>query len=117
VPLTWYFMMLTRCRQLPCHRSRAGIARARVTRPEVIFADEPTTALDPYTSEAIVGLLRRAVDELGQTVVVVTHDPTVAARADHVLVLDQGRLAGVVSGRTAAELTAILRRLGEQGAR
>jgi putative ABC transport system ATP-binding protein len=98
-------------------QQRVAIARALVTRPEVIFADEPTTALDPYTSEAIVGLLRRAVDELGQTVVVVTHDPTVAARADHVLVLDQGRLAGVVSGRTAAELTAILRRLGEQGAR
>jgi putative ABC transport system ATP-binding protein len=57
------------------------------------------------------------VDELGQTVVVVTHDPAVAARADRVLVLDQGRLAGVVSGPTAAELTTIVRRLGEQGAR
>jgi ABC-type transport system involved in cytochrome bd biosynthesis fused ATPase/permease subunit len=49
--------------------------------------------------------------------VVVTHDPAVAARADRVLVLDQGRLADVVSGRTAAELTTILRRLGEQGPR
>jgi putative ABC transport system ATP-binding protein len=98
-------------------QQRVAIARALVTRPEVVFGDEPTTALDPYTSEAIVGLLRRAVDELGQTVVVVTHDPAVAARADYVLVLDRGRLADIVSSRTVAELTTILRRLGQQGAR
>jgi putative ABC transport system ATP-binding protein len=96
-------------------QQRVAIARALVTRPEVVFADEPTAALDPYTSEAIVALLHRAVDELGQTVVVVTHEPAVAAFADRVLILDQGRLDGVVSGRTAAELTMILRRLGERG--
>jgi putative ABC transport system ATP-binding protein len=75
-----------------------AIARALVTRPEVVFADEPTAALDPCTSEAIVALLRQAVDELRQTVVVVTHEPTVAARADRVLVLERGRLADVVFG-------------------
>jgi putative ABC transport system ATP-binding protein len=93
-------------------QQRAAIARALVTRPEVIFADEPTAALDLYTGEAITALLRRAVDDLGQTVVVVTHDPAVAACADRTLVLDQGRLAGVVSGRTAADLAVTLRRLG-----
>ena len=98
-------------------QQRAAIARALVTRPEVIFADEPTTALDLYTAEAITALLRRAVDELGQTVVVVTHDPAVAACADRTLILDQGRLTGVVSGRTAADLAIILRRLGERTAR
>jgi len=95
-------------------QQRVAIARALVTRPAVVFADEPTAALDPYTSEAIVALLRQAVDVLRQTMVVVTHNPAVAAGADRVLVLDRGRLAGVVSGPTAAELTMTLHRLGEQ---
>jgi len=95
-------------------QQRAAIARALVTRPEVIFADEPTAALDPYTSEAIVALLRQAVDELRQTVVVVTHEPAVAACADRVLILDRGRLADVVSSPAAARLTTILHRLGER---
>lgn len=94
-------------------QQRVAIARALVTRPEVIFADEPTAALDPYTSEAIVGVLRRAVDELQQTVVVVTHEPVVAACADRALVLDRGHLAGVLEAPTAAELTRALRHMGE----
>jgi putative ABC transport system ATP-binding protein len=98
-------------------QQRVAIARALVTRPDVVFADEPTAALDPYTSEAIVALLRQAVDELHQTVVVVTHEPTVAACADRVLVLDHGRLARVVSSPTAAELTATMRCLGKEGER
>lgn len=98
-------------------QQRVAIARALVTRPAVVFADEPTAALDLYTSEGIVALLRQAVDQLGQTVVVVTHDPAVAAAADRVLVLDAGRLVDTVSGPTTAELTAILRALGEQGKR
>ena len=71
-------------------QQRVAIARALVADPDVVFADEPTAALDPYTSEAITELLRRAVDELRQTVVVVTHEPAVAASADRVLVLDHG---------------------------
>jgi putative ABC transport system ATP-binding protein len=91
---------------------RVAIARALATHPEVVFADEPTAALDPASSAAVVELLRHAVDELGQTVVVVTHAPTVAARADRVLLLDQGRLAGTLTAPSAAELAARLQRLG-----
>ena len=94
-------------------QQRVAIARALVARPEVIFADEPTAALDPYTSEAIVSLLRQAVDELRQTVVVVTHEPTVAAQADRVLLLDRGKLVVQIEAPDAGELAAILRRLGK----
>jgi putative ABC transport system ATP-binding protein len=94
-------------------QQRVAIARALVTHPEVVFADEPTAALDPYTSEAVIDLLRRAVDELSQTVVVVTHEPAVASRADRALLLERGRLAGVIENPSATELTATLRRLGE----
>ena len=94
-------------------QQRVAIARALVTHPEVVFADEPTAALDPYTSEAITALLRRAVDERGQTVVVVTHEPAVAALSDRALLLDRGRLAGVIEAPSATELTASLRHLGE----
>ncbi|HEY2552367.1 MAG TPA: ABC transporter ATP-binding protein [Streptosporangiaceae bacterium] len=94
-------------------QQRVAIARALVTSPEVIFADEPTAALDPCTSEAVVGLLRRAVDALHQTVVVVTHEPAVAARADRAVLLDRGRLAEVIDRPGAAELGSALRRLAE----
>jgi putative ABC transport system ATP-binding protein len=98
-------------------QQRVAIARALVTHPEVVFADEPTAALDPYTSEAVVALLRRAVDELDQTVMVVTHESEVAASADRVLVLDRGRLVDVVSSPAAEELSMTMQRLGEQGER
>jgi putative ABC transport system ATP-binding protein len=94
-------------------QQRVAIARALVTSPEVIFADEPTAALDPYTSEVVVSLLRQAVDDLGRTVVVVTHEPTVAAYADRVLLLDRGCLVGVVEAPSPGELAARLRHLGE----
>ena len=93
-------------------QQRVAIARALVTRPDVVFADEPTAALDPYTADAVVGLLRRAVDELGRTVVVVTHEPAVAARADRALLLDGGRVVGTIEAPTAAQLSAALRDLG-----
>lgn len=93
-------------------QQRVAIARALVTRPQVIFADEPTAALDPYTSDTIVGLLRNAVDELSQTVVVVTHEPAVATAADQALLLDRGRVAGTIVRASAAELGGELRRLG-----
>src|SRR5688572_11603012 len=60
-------------------QQRVACARALITRPEVVFADEPTGALDSRSSADVLGFLRRSVDELGQTVVMVTHEPTAAA--------------------------------------
>jgi putative ABC transport system ATP-binding protein len=95
-------------------QQRVAIARALITRPEVIFADEPTAALDPHISEAVIRLLRAAVDDLHQTVVVVTHEPTVAAWADQVLLLHRGRLVDVVERPQAGELAFFLKQLGEE---
>jgi putative ABC transport system ATP-binding protein len=75
-------------------QQRVAIARAMVAGPEVVFADEPTAALDPATAATVLGLLRGAVDDTGQTVVVVTHSPEVAAWADRVLHLDRGVVVG-----------------------
>ncbi|MFJ5138073.1 ABC transporter ATP-binding protein [Streptomyces sp. NPDC088707] len=75
-------------------RQRVAIARALVNEPEVVFADEPTAALDPVTAAGVLALLRRAVDERGTTVVLVTHDPVAAAWTDEAVFLDRGRLAG-----------------------
>ena len=73
-------------------QQRVAIARALLAKPAVVFADEPTGNLDSRSSEEVLALLRRAVDEFGQTVVMVTHDPTAAAIADRVLVLVDGRI-------------------------
>jgi putative ABC transport system ATP-binding protein len=86
-------------------QQRVAIARALITRPDVVFADEPTAALDPYTAASVRALLRWAVDDLGQTVVLVTHEPTLAARADRVLLLDGGRLVADISRPDPTELT------------
>ncbi|MCM1972997.1 ABC transporter ATP-binding protein [Streptomyces sp. G1] len=79
-------------------QQRVAIARALITEPEVVFADEPTGALDQKTAAAILSLLREAVDQQGATVVLVTHDPAVAAGADRVLRLAQGRLVHDTGG-------------------
>ena len=71
---------------------RVAIARALVSEPAAVFADEPTGNLDTHSSEEVLELLRRAVDEFGQTIVMVTHDPIAAAYADRVLVLVDGRI-------------------------
>jgi putative ABC transport system ATP-binding protein len=73
-------------------QQRVAVARALITRPAVVFADEPTGNLDSKSSAEVLGLLRRSVDELGQTVVMVTHDPAAAAIADRILVLVDGRV-------------------------
>ncbi|WP_055693924.1 ABC transporter ATP-binding protein [Streptomyces prasinopilosus] len=73
-------------------QQRAAIARALVTRPEVIFCDEPTGALDTRTAADVLSLLRSVVDQAGQTVVMVTHDPVAASYADRVVVLADGRI-------------------------
>jgi putative ABC transport system ATP-binding protein len=69
-----------------------AIARALVTKPAVVFADEPTGNLDSTTSDEVLHLLRSAVDQLHQTVVMVTHDAHAAAVADRIVFLDDGRI-------------------------
>lgn len=73
-------------------QQRVAAARAVITRPRVVFADEPTGALDSAASEQLLGFLRRSVDELGQTIVMVTHEPDAARWADRVLRLADGRV-------------------------
>ena len=68
------------------------MARALVHRPAVVFADEPTGNLDSHSSEEVLGLLRQAVDDFGQTVVMVTHDAQAAAVADRIVVLRDGEI-------------------------
>jgi putative ABC transport system ATP-binding protein len=75
-------------------QQRVAIARALVTRPEAIFADEPTGALDTHTGRQVLRLLRDLVDASGQTVLLVTHDPAAASFADRVIFLADGRVAG-----------------------
>jgi putative ABC transport system ATP-binding protein len=73
-------------------QQRVAIARALVTRPAVVFADEPTGNLDSKTSDEVLRLLRSAVDQLGQTIVMVTHDAHAASVADRILFLEDGRI-------------------------
>ncbi len=75
-------------------RQRVAVARAMIPRPDVIFADEPTGALDSKTSGELLKYLRRAVDELGQTIVMVTHDAVAASYCDRVVYVQDGRLVG-----------------------
>ena len=73
-------------------QQRVAIARALVMRPDVIFCDEPTGALDTHTAAEVLGLLRAAVDDARQTVIMVTHDPVAASYADRVMMLADGRI-------------------------
>ncbi len=75
-------------------RQRVALARALINRPVVVLADEPTGNLDSRTSGEVLALLRRGVDELGWTVVMVTHDPSAALIADRIMFLRDGRVAG-----------------------
>ncbi len=75
-------------------RQRVAVARAMIPRPNVIFADEPTGALDSKTSGELLAYLRRAVDDLGQTIVMVTHDAVAASHCDRVIYVQDGRLVG-----------------------
>lgn len=93
-------------------QQRVAIARALVTRPEVVFGDEPTGALDTMTAKEVLGLLRETVDDLGQTVVMVTHDPVAASYADTVLFLADGRLADTMAAPTADRVADRMSRLG-----
>jgi len=94
-------------------QQRVAIARALIARPDVVFADEPTGALDARTGKDILTLLREAVDDLGQTVVMVTHDPVAAASADSVVFLADGRIADTMSDPTADRVAARMTHLGD----
>jgi putative ABC transport system ATP-binding protein len=88
-----------------------AIARAMVTRPAVLFADEPTGALDTKSARVVLGLLRTMVDETGQSIVMVTHDPSAAARADQVIFLSDGRIVDRLDRPNVQEVANRLARL------
>ena len=93
-------------------QQRVAIARALIARPEIVFADEPTGALDTSNGGAVLELLRTLVDHDGRTVVMVTHDPKAAAFADRVIFLADGRIADTVDGASAEEVATYLAHLG-----
>jgi putative ABC transport system ATP-binding protein len=99
-------------------QQRVACARALASRPEIVFADEPTGNLDSRAGAEVLGFLRRSVRELRQTVVMVTHDPVAAAYADRVLFLADGRIVDEMADPTAARVLARmagLDRPGQQG--
>jgi putative ABC transport system ATP-binding protein len=89
-------------------QQRVAVARALVTRPEIVFADEPTGNLDSRHSQALLTALQRAVGDLGQTVVMVTHDPTAASYAHRVVFLADGRVAGQLADPTVPTVLAAM---------
>ncbi|MFD1934867.1 ABC transporter ATP-binding protein [Nonomuraea mangrovi] len=94
-------------------QQRAAIARALVARPELVFGDEPTGALDTVSAREVLRLLRESVDQMGRTVVMITHDPVAAAHADAVLFLADGRIVDLDHSPTA---DGVARRMAHLGA-
>ncbi|HLA67720.1 MAG TPA: ABC transporter ATP-binding protein [Acidimicrobiia bacterium] len=93
-------------------QQRVAAARALVSRPEIVFADEPSGNLDSKSSAELLGFMRRAVDEFGQTIVMVTHDAHAAAFADRVVFLADGRQSGELADPTADQILEYLKSLG-----
>jgi putative ABC transport system ATP-binding protein len=93
-------------------QQRVAAARALITRPTVIFADEPTGNLDSRSGAEILGFMRRSVDEFGQTIVMVTHDPSAAAYADRVLFLADGRVVDEMLEPNAEKVLDYMKQLG-----
>jgi putative ABC transport system ATP-binding protein len=89
-------------------QQRVALARALLTRPDVVFADEPTGNLDTVTGHEVLELLRHSARDLGQTVVMVTHDPVAASFADEAVLLRDGRLAGSLPSPRPEEVLAAL---------
>ncbi|MFF9984774.1 ABC transporter ATP-binding protein [Streptomyces erythrochromogenes] len=85
-------------------QQRVAVARALAARPEIIFGDEPTGNLDSRAGAEVLGFLRRSVDELGQTIVMVTHDPVAASYADRVIFLADGRIVDEMHAPTADQV-------------
>jgi putative ABC transport system ATP-binding protein len=92
-------------------QQRVAVARALVTRPAIVFADEPTGNLDSRSSAEVLGFLRRAVDDWGQTVALVTHDPVAASYADTVVALVDGRIAHRVEDPSVERVVDLVTRL------
>jgi ABC-type lipoprotein export system ATPase subunit len=94
-------------------QQRVAVARALVTRPAVVFADEPTGNLDSRSGHEILTFLRTAVDEFGQTVAMVTHDPVAAGHAHEVVFLADGRVVDHMSGPTPQRVLDRMKELGD----
>jgi len=94
-------------------QQRVAVARALASRPEIIFADEPTGNLDSRAGAEVLGFMRRAVDEMGQTIVMVTHDPMAASYADRIVFLADGRIVDEMLEPTAERVLERMSRFGE----
>lgn len=93
-------------------QQRVAVARAMITRPDVVFADEPTGALDTRTGAHLLAFLRAGARELGQTIVMVTHDPSAACYADRAVLLADGRQVGDLDHPTSDDVLAAIRTTG-----
>jgi putative ABC transport system ATP-binding protein len=93
-------------------QQRVALARALVTRPEVVFADEPTGNLDSRTGAEVLSFLRASVREFGQTIVMVTHDPVAASYAERVVLVADGRVVGEIVHPTPDSVLDAMRKLG-----
>ena len=96
-------------------QQRVACARALVSRPQIVFADEPTGNLDSRSGAELLGFLQRAVDEFGQSVVMVTHDPVAASYANRVLFLSDGRLVDEILAPTADAVIERMKRFDVMG--
>ena len=94
-------------------QQRVAIARALASQPDIIFADEPTGNLDSRTGTEVLQFMRRAVTELGQTIVMVTHDAVAASYADRIVFLADGKIAGEMTSPTTQKVLDYLKRLGD----
>jgi putative ABC transport system ATP-binding protein len=94
-------------------QQRVAVARALASRPEIIFADEPTGNLDSRAGTEVLTFMRRAVDEMGQTIVMVTHDPIAASYADRIVFLADGQIVDEMHQPTAAAVLERMKRFGE----
>ena len=93
-------------------QQRVAVARALASRPEIVFADEPTGNLDSSTSSEILAFMRQAVDDLGQTIVMVTHDPNTASYAQRVLFLEDGEIVDEMGDPTADRVLDRMKQFG-----
>ncbi len=94
-------------------QQRVAAARALVSRPEIVFADEPSGNLDSTSGAELLEFMRRAVDEFGQTIVMVTHDAFAASHADRVIFLDDGQIVAEIQNPTADSILDKMKQLGD----